>query len=294
MLHALAEVSGQRRAVCLENIAPPVVAKLDPATHKYRRGHCVVVSGPASATGAARLAAMGALRVGAGLVTVAGDASAVPVLSVTLTSIMVREAGNGAALKALLADKRLNAVVVGPGNGVGPATREQVAAVLESEASVVLDADALTSFADAPGALFKLTTPRCVLTPHEGEFERVFPGQFNQAVNRIEAVRAAAKSANTVVLLKGPDTVIADPEGNAVVNTNAPATLATAGSGDVLAGIIGGLLAQGMKPFDAARAGAFVHGACGSLGGVRLIAEDLAGLVPEALEVAQKTGVSGL
>lgn len=294
MLNALSDIATQRRNVCLENTAPPHVAARDPAAHKYQRGHCVVVSGPAHATGAARLAAKAALRAGAGLVTVAGEGAAIPVLSAALTSIMVRDAGSPATLHALLEDKRYNAVVIGPGNGVDQATRDRVSVALSSIASVVLDADALTSFEQDPEALIKQLTPRCVLTPHAGEFERLFPGLLEKSPNKIEAARVAAQRAGAVVLLKGADTVIADPDGTAVVNTNAPAELATAGSGDVLAGIIGGLLAQGMMPFDAARTGAFLHGLCGRIAGPGLIAEDLAEHLPRAVEIAQKPGLSGL
>lgn len=297
MLHALVDpgMGGVNAApVLVENVAPPVPAALDAVVHKYKRGHCVVVSGPSSATGAARLAARAALRVGAGLVTVAGDAAAVSTLSASLTAVMVREAGTPAALQAMLQDKRLNAVVVGPGNGLGKATQEKVAAVLASGASAVLDADALSSFADRPEALFKLLNERCVLTPHEGEFERLFPGLLAKSENRIEAARVAAARAQAVVLLKGADTVIAKPSGEAAVNTNATADLATAGSGDVLAGIIAGLLAQGMAPFDAARLGAFLHGACGRIAGPGLIAEDLADLLPRALATLEKSRSGGL
>jgi NAD(P)H-hydrate epimerase len=288
VLHALADadraVRGPRPG-CIENTNPPWPAPLEAATHKYRRGHCLVVSGPAHATGAARLAAHGALRVGAGLVTVAGDSAAAVPLSASLTAVMVRKIDTTAELQALLQDKRLNAVVIGPGTGVGDETRDRVAAVLVSGAAVTVDADALSSFADAPDTLFKQLNDRCVLTPHEGEFDRLFPGLLAQSLNRIEAARAAAKRARAVVLLKGPDTVVAESNGNAVVNTNAPPHLATAGSGDVLAGIVAGLMAQGMSAFDAARTGAFLHGACGRIAGAGLIAEDL----PEALQQALKS-----
>ncbi|NOT40036.1 MAG: NAD(P)H-hydrate dehydratase [Alphaproteobacteria bacterium] len=294
ILNALSDIATHRRTVSFENVEPPLPKLRDPAAHKYNRGHCVVVSGPASATGAARLAAHSALRVGAGLVTVAGEAAAIPVLSSSLTAIMVRETSMPAALHTLLEDKRYNAVVIGPGNGVGQATRDRVAVALSSLASTVLDADALTSFAETPDALVKLLTPRCVLTPHEGEFERIFPNLLKQSPNKIEAARIAAQRAGAVVLLKGADTVIANPDGTTVVNTNAPPDLATAGSGDVLAGIIGGLLAQGMTPFDAARTGAYLHGLCGRIAGPGLIAEDLADHLPRAVEMAQKPGVSGL
>jgi NAD(P)H-hydrate epimerase len=293
MLHALADVGIERRNSCVENVTLSAVGMLEPTTHKYRRGHCIVVSGPASATGAARLAARGALRAGAGLVTVVGEAQAIPVLSASLTSVMVREAATPVALQALLADKRFNAVVIGPGNGVSQATRERVAVATGSAATVVLDADALTAF-EGVGELAKGVSGRCVLTPHEGEFERVFPGLRKQSVNKIEAAREAARRTGAVVLLKGADSVIAAPDGAAAVNTNAPADLATAGSGDVLAGVIGGLLAQGLVPFEAARVGAFLHGLCGRIAGVGLIAEDLPEVLPRALEVARKTGVSAL
>jgi NAD(P)H-hydrate epimerase len=211
-----------------------------------------------------------------------------------LTAIMVREAASASALKGLLQDKRLNAVVIGPGNGVGGLTRERVGAALGSGAACVIDADALTSFQDDPAALFSHLHDRAVLTPHEGEFERLFPGVLAAAVNRVEAARSAAKRARAVVLLKGPDTVIADPAGRVAVNTNAPADLATAGSGDVLAGIIAGLLAQGMAAFDAARAGAFLHGACGRIAGPGLIAEDLAEQLPAVLAQARNGAFGAL
>jgi NAD(P)H-hydrate epimerase len=205
----------------------------------------------------------------------------------------VREAVNAAALQKVLSDKRINAVVIGPGKGVGKATQEMVLSALAAPA-VVLDADALTSFEGATEVLFAKLSTQHVLTPHEGEFERLFPGVLAGSLNRIEAARAAAQTSGAVVLLKGPDTVIAKPDGAAVVNTNAPAALATAGSGDVLAGIIGGLLAQGMSAFDAARAGAFLHGECGNEAGVGLIAEDLPDRLPDVLKRLGKRRFDGL
>jgi ADP-dependent NAD(P)H-hydrate dehydratase / NAD(P)H-hydrate epimerase len=287
MLQALASeqnIASGPHLVCTENLKPPLPGPLESDTHKYRRGHCVVVSGPASATGAARLAARAALRVGAGLVTVVGGLDAVEILSASLTAIMVRKADTPGDLQTMLQDKRLNAVVVGPGNGIGKPTQDRVAAALSSDASVVLDADALTSFAGEADTLFAQLNERCVLTPHQGEFERLFPGLLAQSVNRIEAARSAAKRSGAVVLLKGPDTVVANPHGDATVNTNAPPDLATAGAGDVLAGMIAGLMAQGAKPYDAARTGAFLHGMCGRIAGPGLIAEDLADLLPQVLQ----------
>ncbi len=244
--------------------------------HKYGRGHCVVVSGPAHATGAARLAARGALRIGAGLVSVASPPESVAANAAQLTAVMVKPFTD---LGGLLSDKRLNAVVLGPGLGVGEGTREMVRAVLATKAAVVLDADALTSFQDAPETMLSLLREPCVLTPHEGEFGRVFGDLLTDSQNKIEAARTAAARAGCTVLLKGPDTVIAAPDGRAIVNTNAPATLATAGSGDVLAGFTGGLMAQHANSFDAAAMAAWLHGEAARRFGPGLIAEDL----PEAL-----------
>ena len=251
------------------------------ATHKYGRGHTLIVSGGPWATGAARLAARGALRVGSGLVTVASPIEAMPINAAHLTAIMLTRCDGAADLEALLADERKNAVVLGPGNGVGTATQANVVAALKSKAAVVLDADALTSFASAPEALFKLGRDKLVMTPHAGEFARLFPGVLDATPRpgRLEAARIAAVRASAVVVLKGPDTVIAAPDGRAAVNENAPVWLATAGTGDVLAGFIAGLMAQGMPAFEAACAGVWLHGAAASRIGRGLIAEDL----PEAL-----------
>ncbi len=252
--------------------------------HKYDRGHCVIVSGSAAHTGAARLAARGALRVGAGLVSVASPPDAVAVNAAHLTAIMLKPFDGPAGLAGLLADKRLNAVALGPGLGVGGATRTLVEAVLKSGAAAVLDADALTSFRDDPAALFAMLHDRTVLTPHAGEFERIFPGLLDRSVGKVEAARAAAARAGCAVLLKGNDTVISDSAGKAVINANAPAWLATAGAGDVLAGFIAGLLAQGMTAFEATCAAAWLHGDAATRFGPGLIAEDLPEMLPEVLE----------
>jgi NAD(P)H-hydrate epimerase len=254
-----------------------------PHGHKYARGHCVAISGPAHATGAARLAARGALRIGAGLVSVASPPDAAPVNAAALTAVMVKPFAGVAGLSDLLKDRRINSVVIGPGCGVGRATQELVAAVLASGAAVVLDADALTSFRDDPSALFRLLHQPAVLTPHEGEFERIFKGVLASSQNRIEATRAASAMAGCTVLLKGPDTVIAAPDGLATVNTHAPPALATAGSGDVLAGFIGGLMAQGLDSYKAACAAVWLHGEAAFQFGPGLIAEDLPEMLPAAL-----------
>jgi NAD(P)H-hydrate epimerase len=254
-----------------------------PLAHKYARGHAVVVSGPAHATGAARLAARGALRVGAGLVSVASPLDAVAVNASALTAIMVKPFSSPASLADLLKDKRFNSVVVGPGCGVSAATRNLAAAVLASNAAAVIDADALTSFAENPNDLFVLLREPCVLTPHEGEFARVFPGLLKRSPTRVEAVRAASAAAQCTVVLKGPDTAIAAPDGRVAICSNAPATLATAGSGDVLSGLIGGLMAQGFESYNAAAAATWLHGEAASRFGPGLIAEDLPELLPAVL-----------
>lgn len=254
--------------------------------HKYARGHAVVASGPMHRTGAARLAARGALRAGAGLVTVVGPRNAIPVLAASLTAIMVQQADDAAGLKRLLADQRLNAVLLGPGHGVGARTKNMVTAAARAGRALVLDADALTSFAGHAAALAKVVarTP-AVVTPHEGEFKRLFSRQPDilQTASKIDKARAAARLLGAVVLLKGADTVVAAPDGRAAVADNAPPWLATAGAGDVLSGLIVGLLAQGMPIFEAACAGVWLHGECGRQAGYGLIAEDLPEALPQVL-----------
>ncbi|MCB1512010.1 MAG: NAD(P)H-hydrate dehydratase [Hyphomicrobiaceae bacterium] len=246
--------------------------------HKYSRGHTLVVSGPGHRTGAARLGARAALRGGAGLVTVASPPDAVAANAAHLTAIMLEPFDGPDGLTATLADTRKNAVLIGPGCGVGPSTRALVEAVLASSAAAVLDADAITSFEDDPAALFRQLRPDTVLTPHAGEFARLF-GKPSEHVSKLDAARAAAKACGAVVVLKGPDTVIASPDGRAAINDNAPPWLATAGSGDVLAGLITGLRAQGMPAWEAACAAVWMHGDAARLYGPGLIAEDL----PDAL-----------
>lgn len=251
--------------------------------HKYQRGHTIVVSGGVSATGAARLAALSALRAGSGLVTVASPASAVLVNASQLTSVMVRGFGSLEEFSDLVKDPRLNAFVIGPGNGVGETTRARVLHLLSLGRSIVLDADALTSFAEDPKELFEALHKKAVLTPHAGEFGRLFPDL--KGASRLKAAREAANRTGSIIVLKGPDTIIARPDGQVVINANAPATLATAGSGDVLAGLIAGLMAQGMDAFLAAAAGVWIHGEAANLFGPGLISEDLPELVPDVLDL---------
>jgi hydroxyethylthiazole kinase-like uncharacterized protein yjeF len=255
-------------------------------THKYARGHAVVVSGDLAATGAARMAARGSLRAGAGLVTLASPRDALAVNATALTAVMVRPIDTVAEFAELMSDKRLNACVIGPGAGVGERTCDFVLAALSNQRGLVLDADALTSFAQAPDRLFEAVKashdPQVVLTPHEGEFPRLFSDISNKHPlrSKLERVRAAAERSGAVVLLKGPDTVVASPDGRAAIASNAPPWLATAGAGDVLSGMIGGLLAQGVPAFEAASIGVWMHGEAAREAGPGLIAEDLPEVLP--------------
>ena len=282
-----AETLAAIRPKTFEN-APPLWRDRFPVPglegHKYSRGHAVVVSGGASHTGAARLAAMAALRAGAGLVTIASPRGALAVNAATNLAVMVRPADGAAELEMLLSDKRLNAVAIGPGAGVGAATREMVVASLRGERAVVVDADGLTSFAGGADELFTALAAngKAVLTPHSGEFHRLFGDALAPGGNaKTDLARAAARRSGAVVVFKGADTVIAAPDGRAAINANAPPWLATAGTGDVLAGLAAGLLAQGMPPFEAACAAVWIHGEAATAAGPGMISEDLAPRVPE-------------
>jgi len=254
--------------------------------HKYSHGHAVVVSGGLSTTGAARLAARGALRAGAGLVTIASPREALSVNAAASLAVMVRPVDGGEELAAFLVDKRRNAIVLGPGGGVGAPMRAQVAAALNSGAAAVMDADALTSLAEDPGGLAALIAKgpkrEVVLTPHEGEFARLFKviNEDHNVKAKLEKTRLAARTSGATLLFKGADTVVAAPDGRASIADNAPPTLATAGSGDVLAGMIAGLLAQGMPAFEAASAAVWLHGEAAAAFGPGLIAEDLTEALP--------------
>ena len=251
--------------------------------HKYSRGHAIVVSGPINRTGAARLAARAALRAGAGLVTVACPPDALLVNATHLTAVMCQSFDGSAALREVLDDPRRNAVLLGPGNGINNRTRDNVLAALAFDKAAVLDADALTVFEENSAALFDAISGPCVLTPHEGEFRRLFPEIGGD--HKLERTREAARASGAVVLFKGPDTVVAAPDGRASINASAPPELATAGSGDVLAGLIVGLVAQGMPPFEAASAAAWLHGIAAATFGPGLIAEDIVEHVPDALGI---------
>jgi hydroxyethylthiazole kinase-like uncharacterized protein yjeF len=252
------------------------------AAHKHSRGRLIVISGDAWSTGAARLAARAGLRIGAGLVTLISPPEALMVNAAHLEAVMLRPFETDVDVEAAGADA--DCAVIGPAAGVTDVTLTNVMALARTGAALVIDADALSVFRDDPTDLYSILDRDDVLTPHPGEFERVFPGLLKGSTERIGAARAAAARAQAVVLLKGPDTVIAAGDGRAAVNMNGAPWLATAGSGDVLAGLIGGLIAQGMESFEAACAGAWIHAACGESFGPGLISEDLPGLVPMVLK----------
>lgn len=260
--------------------------RLTPEGHKYARGHLVVLSAGIEGTGAARLAARAGLRAGAGLVTVASPSDALAIHAVALEAIMVRRCDGLEGLAAMLEDRRRNAFVIGPALAPDEETRSRVEMVLASRRAAVIDAGALSAFGLERIrfiAALRAGRGQTVLTPHEGEFERVFDEIAGRLVSKLERARAAAEATGAVVLLKGADTVIAAPDGRAAINANAPPTLATAGAGDVLSGLIGGLLAQAMPAFEAACAGVWLHGEAANRFGAGLTADDLPGQVPGAL-----------
>jgi len=262
-------------------------------SHKYRRGHVGVFSGGTTATGAARMAAMAAARIGAGAVTLLSPASALAVNAVHLTSIMLRRVEDDKELATFLSERELASVVLGPGFGLGDKVRSFADLALrftsksDRQLKVVLDADALTGFAGDPQPLFeaaKANRGGAVLTPHEGEFARIFPDIAKATeLSKVERARQAAERSGGVIVLKGADTVIAHPDGQATINSNGTPYLATAGSGDVLAGMIAGLMAQGMPPFEAACAAVHLHAETARSLGPGLIAEDLPARLPVIL-----------
>ncbi|MEP4423427.1 MAG: NAD(P)H-hydrate dehydratase, partial [Nitratireductor sp.] len=267
----------------------------DPLSHKYSRGHAGVLSGGPAATGAARLAAMAAARAGAGAVTLLSPASALQVNAAHLTAIMLQRADDPDHVAAFAGERKLSALAIGPGFGVGEKCRAFVAMAAglrrERGLGLVLDADALTSFEDAPDTLFACLrgdgagkAGSVVLTPHEGEFTRLFPDLgMDSGASKVERTRRAAARAGATVVLKGADSVIAAPDGLAAINAHASRYLATAGSGDVLTGLITGLLAQGMPGFEAAAAAVWLHGDAGLRLGAGLVAEDLPAAIPAVL-----------
>lgn len=264
-------------------------------THKYQRGAVLVLAGGLAGVGAPRLGARAALRIGAGLATIACRPKALAAHAARgPDALMQRAVAEPAELEVLLAEKRLAAVLAGPALGLDATARQQVMAVLRSQVPAVFDADALSLLAGRTGSLKRAIAKRgapCVLTPHEGEFHRLCGSlpEIAQAPSKLERARRAAAYTGAVIVLKGPDTVIADPAGEAAINPTGSSALATAGSGDVLGGVIAGLLAQGMPAYEAAAAAVWLHGKAGEACGPGLIADDL----PEAIRsVAAELGAS--
>ncbi len=244
--------------------------------NKYHRGHAIVVGGPVAQTGAARLAAIAALRIGAGLVSVVCDSKSLPVYASALTAVMTKVMDDLPSFEHFLQDERCNAVLIGPGCGLSNRTRDFTLAALRAKKKTVLDADALNSFAENSGTLFHHIKSPVILTPHEGEFARLFPDLKGEKV--VQAQKAAGLS-GAIVVFKGNQTVIAAPDGKTMVSNHSTLFLATAGTGDVLAGMILGLVAQGMEMFDAACAATWMHGEAARQFGPGLTAEDIEGLL---------------
>lgn len=254
-----------------------------PEGHKYSRGHALIMGG-ALMTGAARLAARAAQRMGAGLVTLAAPERAIPIYAEALESAIIQPAGTGEEWKGLLDDTKRNAVLIGPGLGIGQTQADYVLMALDTHKPCVLDADALGNFTQTPDEFFAHLHAGCVLTPHEGEFARLFGRHIKKEADKLTRARKAAEIAGCLVLLKGADTVIADSSGYSIINVNAPPWLAVAGAGDVLAGMILGLLAQGVPIFKAAAAAAWLHGQAAINFGPGLVAEDLVSGLPPLLK----------
>ncbi|WP_227711846.1 NAD(P)H-hydrate dehydratase [Sneathiella sp. P13V-1] len=248
--------------------------------HKYSRGHLAVNGGGVSSTGAARISARAGLRAGAGAVTVVTPPSALMVYATALEAVMVKSIDSEDDFESWIADRRIGAVIIGPGNGVNDRTRSFVLKALASNADVILDADAITVFQEDPDTLFNAIWEKAngtvVLTPHEAEFARLFDVEGSA----LERCREAAAKSGAIVLLKGATTVIAAPDGRATLNTNAPPYLATAGSGDALAGIIGGQVIGAEHPFAAVCAAVWIHSEAGAVVGQGLVAEDIEQQIP--------------
>jgi NAD(P)H-hydrate epimerase len=257
--------------------------QLQASANKYSRGHALLCGGYPM-TGAARMAARAAARSGAGLTTVAVPDHAFAIYAASLTSIITQPLAGDQDFSRLLAEPRYSAFLIGPGAGVNDTTRARALAMLGTGKPAVLDADAISVFAQRPEDLFQGIRGPSVITPHDGEFRRI----FDAAGDKLTRTRRAARRSGAVIVLKGADTVIAAPDGRAVINSNAPATLATAGSGDVLSGIILGLLAQGMDAFAAAAAAVWMHGDAAAEFGIGLLAEDLPDLLPRVLRRLQQ------
>lgn len=253
-----------------------------PASHKYDRGHLLVLGGKEPTLGASRLASLSALRVGAGLVTLAAPSESYPVQASALTDVMVRRFDSAFGFVGILADPRIGTVLMGPGAGVGEKTVELVQQAGVKKCNMVLDADVLASFIGRAEQLKSIADGEVVITPHEGEFSRLFP-KLDIDGDRIAAARAAAKITGSIVVLKGVSTIVASADGRVSIASNGPSWLAVGGTGDVLAGLIAGLVAQGMPAFEAASAAVWIHGEAGMKAGRGLIASDLLDVIPSVL-----------
>ena len=253
-------------------------------SHKYQRGHLGVIGGNVPLSGAARLAARAGLRSGAGLVTTLVPAEALMVYAAGQTAVMSRPFATNEELDAILEGGKFSGFLIGPGNGADQETARRCLALLESGKPIVIDADGLTAFEENPDRLIGALHDKAVVTPHNGEYKRVWP-QLDPQTERLKAAEFAAKQAGAVMVLKGPDTIIAAPDGRVIINAIGPSGLATAGAGDVLAGIIGGLMAAGMGTFAAAAAGTWIHSEAANLLGPGMISEDIVEAIPAALEV---------
>jgi ADP-dependent NAD(P)H-hydrate dehydratase / NAD(P)H-hydrate epimerase len=256
-----------------------LLPKLDENSNKYSRGHSVIIGGY-PITGASRLSAYAAARAGSGLTTLLVPEVAFSIYASAMTSIMVKAFGDMETFKQTIKDSRISCFLIGPGAGVNEDTQDHTLALLKTAKPVVLDADAMTAFQYDLATLFNHIHQDCVLTPHAGEFKRLFA----LTEDRVLSAQMAAKACGAIVVLKGSETIIAAPDGQTIINQNAPPTLATGGSGDVLAGIITGFIAQGMPPFYAAAAATWVHGEAAKLFGIGLIAEDLPQQLPVVLK----------
>ncbi len=275
-------------SLCYENTPKLWLSKLprrDFYSHKYSYGHSVIIGGE-EIVGAAKLASKAALRIGSGLVTLLSPPSVFPIYASSLDSVLVSRD----TLDSHLRDSRKHTYLAGPGNGVSEKTKTNILSILKAQKNCIIDADGITAFSEDRDTLFKAirnSNSNIVLTPHQGEFKRLFPSLSDK--NKLEAAREAARMSSAVIVYKGADTVIASPDGKGVINTNAPPTLATAGSGDVLSGIITGLVAQGMNGFEASSAGVWIHGASADLHGEGLISEDIIDKIPSILQNLHKS-----
>jgi NAD(P)H-hydrate epimerase len=249
--------------------------------NKYDRGHAIIFGGALPSTGAAKLAAEAALRIGAGLVSVACDAESLPVYAASFHAVMTKRVETAEAFAQLIHDSRVKAVLIGPGAGITERTKHSVEAALAAQKPAVLDADVFRLYANNAPELFKAIQVPCILTPHAGEFAALMGAYTTDEA--MSKVRLAAQQSGAIVVLKGSHTLIAAPDGQVVVNENATPFLATAGSGDVLAGMATGLLAQGMPAFEAACAAVWLHAEAGSRFGPGLTADDLVAQLPSIL-----------